>query len=148
MTSTKQTPMTPARNLANDLLITACEGGINYWALLYEYELPGQFVDGWAFIIDNESEVAEFNFLGHVLNRDEITERIENEGTLSYLELRPHKIELTVRRLANGDYKEELPTRWQIKALEWLDNPTDADYDAEDADVVAQLTLFGKVVYA
>ena len=144
MTQT-QTPMTPLRNLANNLLITAVEGGINYWAIIPVYEPPGQFDDGFAEVIDNEeAEIAEFNFLGHILNWDEITEAIQ-KGHISCHTLRPVQIEQTLRSMADNKY--DLPRRWQRWALDMLLEPEDADYDAEDADVVAQLTMLGEVVY-
>lgn len=138
--------MTPVRNLANDLLITAVEGGSNYWALFLNYELPGQFTDGSVVVIDNEEqEVAEFNFLGHVLNWDQIGLEVEN-GEIETHYINGGHIEQVLRKMGRGD-AYDLPMRWQKFAIDLMVEPEECDYDAGDADVVLQLAVFGEVVY-
>jgi len=144
MTST-QTPMTPLQDFYNDMLMTAVEGGINYWALIPEYELSDQSVNAHAKVVDyQENDIAVFDFMGHVTNWEAITEKIE-KGETPVLSLTVDAIRKAVDSLALG--RDDMPTRWQIQALTWLDDPQDADYDAGDADVIAQIALLGKVVY-
>ena len=138
--------MSPARNLANDLLITAVEGGSNYWGLFLNYQLPGQVDDGSVVVVDHdETECAQFNFLGHILNWDEIRAEVA-DGTIPSAHITGGHLEQVLRKMAKGE-AYDLPDSRKTWAIDALTEPEDTDYDAWDADLVLQLAVFGDVIY-
>lgn len=101
-----------------DVLITAVEGGINYWASVDDYE-PYK---GTVTIIEEE-EGAPFKVTMDTVAKGIGIARKERIGSMIGLEY--------------------------VKQF-WLADETngeDGDYDADIADQIIQLAIFGKVVY-
>ena len=112
-----------------DLFTTACEGGINYWASVTHYQWKdakgNEDVKGFsASIVDMEAD--------------------------DYKGEDPKRIDRSViakgYRLATTEFRDRIC--WSCDKPPVVITPdTDWDYDASDADVIAQLGLFGDVVY-
>lgn len=117
--------VTPTDQTLADIVITAIEGGVNYWATCAEYRwenLPPSEV--FAVIEDIEDETKQYR----------VTVDTVREG---------------LRRLVSGECKIHLPeTDEPIRAMTRgiLLDP-DYDYDAGDADNIVQAGLFNEVRY-
>ena len=117
--------------LLHDIFVTACEGGVNYWAMLGEYRWSTdggvtEDLEGFrATVYDNESDEADRP--AYVLDRTAM-----DRGY----------------RLACGEWREKFV--WQCDPdLPQPDDVTEDgwDHDAFDADAIVQLGLLGDVVY-
>ena len=132
------TEFTPERqDFLNTIIITAVEGGINYWASVQAYEHTPV---AWANVVP----VADLE---------------EDEDPLEY-HLSPAKVEIAVNRILRAVVcsDAELPKyfpKHQAEALVIASMANDPcpdvsgamDIDADFADSIVQVALFGEVVY-
>jgi hypothetical protein len=110
---------------ANDIAITAAEGGINYWASTPAHLRPGEEVYDWERWDGKERLPADFVYFT-VQDRESA---------------RMGRHNVTVRTIKGG-------YRLMVEAGYNLYDPDDpAAMDAGEADMVVQFGLFGKVVY-
>ncbi len=109
-----------------DVLATAIEGGINYWAAVDSAERVEceQDVIGWRY--------GSVRILDKVDGTEFGTMRIIDANTVAR----------GLRELRNS-------TRYAFPALRKADrtNGDEGDFDAGDADAVIQLGIFGEIVY-
>jgi hypothetical protein len=110
-----------------DLFTTALEGGIGYWSSADSYH--------WANDDDSEDVIGFYAV---------IVDREADDG-------KPLRLDRDV--MARG-YRLATSSEWRNRIGWSCDKPpvvitadTDWDYDAGDADVIAQLGLFGDVIY-
>lgn len=109
-----------------DIFTTALEGGINYWAECSEYH--------WCDEHYNEDYRGFFAVIHDVEADAEKEYRIDRAVIVKGY------------TLAVGD--EGKNVRWSTKRPPLvITEDTDWDFDANDADVIVQFGLFGKVVY-
>ena len=111
-----------------DIFTTACEGGINYWAGIdaYCWRMP----DGTEDLMDFCAEI-------------ECSDRPDEHGQHLYL---------IDRSVIDRGYKKACV---EFSHYGWsttpppvrVDEDTDWDYDAGDADMIVQIGLFGDVVF-
>lgn len=113
-----------------DVLITAVEGGINYWAQVSNYDPDAGTVTVW------ESE-----------------EAIRDGGDIYPDTYSPHRV--TIDTIAHGiavlleQRKGHDPKNyWHQFVIANRTNSEDGDYDAGIADDILQAGIFGSVVYA
>jgi hypothetical protein len=110
-----------------DLFNTALEGGINYWSVCNVYH--------WC--VDGNPEVEDV--------RGFYAEIIEDEDGTA------HRIDREVMakgyRLATTDWKHRISWSSGEDPKLVVGPETDWDFDADDADAIVQLGLFGEVVY-
>ena len=104
-----------------DVLITACEGGINFWACVDEYR-PSK---GFAVICDyvEEEDARQYRVDLDVIARG--LNRISKAGQ-RYCHDESHGAPIRLANRTNGE---------------------DGDYDAYDASIVVQVGLFDEVIY-
>lgn len=112
------------KEFRRDLLIIAVEGGVNYWANIVEYRHSGP--QPYAVLLD----VAE-------------------DG-----EPRQHRLDLVdihqaILAIVRGDEIKHFPASLRRRlAFQLLDGEPDAgEFDASDADCIAQVATLGEVVY-
>ncbi len=108
-----------------DIFTTACEGGINYWAEVHAY----------CWLKDDGSEEL-FDFFAEI-------ECIEVEDEYKYI---------LDRDVIGSGYKKaclEFPHySWSTAPPPvTVDEDTDWDFDAGDADMIVQIGLFGDVLF-
>ena len=110
-----------ARNqLIDDLFVTACEGGINYWASVSQYHWTGGEL--LAVIHDMEDDGKTYTVDRKVMSRG--------------------------YRLACGEWRDRLAWSTARPPLVVTERTRDEwDFDAYDADMILQLGIFGDVVY-
>ena len=106
-----------------DLLISAVEGGSNYWAKFREYD-HGYGING------STCEISRV----HVEVCD-----VEG-GSKGFVDVTVETMARGLQTLANLSSKGEMPGRH-------IANVINENWDAETADVVLQMALFGKVIY-
>jgi hypothetical protein len=119
---TIKTAIPITKNDVENVIVTAFEGGINYWAglknksLLWKTKPDREPLSLWAtkLLLDGKS----------VLLYD-----IENPNT---------NFELTIKGLLKGIEQYYVATDYQIDKENW---------DAESADCIVQYALFGEIVY-
>ena len=117
------------QQLYTDIVTTAVEGGINYWARVCDYEYSDTFFgdstnDASATVIeygDSETEVARYKLTTATVAK---AFGIMRKGPVEYL--------------------GEAMRKHYLKEYQF---PENADFDANDADNIVQIGLFGKVVY-
>ena len=113
-----------------DLFVTALEGGIQYWAsvLAYRWRLPR--VEGADPAAERGEDLNGFRAI--VVDADDSGDR--------------HTIDRAV--IARGFNLAKARDGEVGKRFRTADrDPEDSDFDADDADLVVQLGLFGEVVY-
>tara|TARA_R100000008_G_scaffold15603_2_gene7598 strand:+ start:324 stop:704 length:381 start_codon:yes stop_codon:yes gene_type:complete len=117
---------TPAqRELCWSVFVTALEGGIGYWSQCHRYR--------WA---DANGEPDHIGF--HAL--------IDDEGHTEGLRCIDSDVMAKgFMKLMDDSVKLSSAIRGRMLAA-WF-SPRDADFDAEDADVVVQLGLYGEVIF-
>ena len=169
--SPKKAPMSKGRKqFLHTVFITAMEGGINYWALTKEYhwgtdggvkivEDIDQFYavitsaeDGWG--VDTawqpKNELAN--------PRDGVAWsphlQLEENTTLTIdIDVMERGVNMLVDKVIPAVQTEDRSCDFSRNYLRefviaWLTDGCDGDYDAEVADIVVQLGLFGELVYA
>jgi hypothetical protein len=121
----------PSPRMLHDLFVTACEGGVNYWASFVEYRwsVDGDEpdLDGFYAVLVDEEGGERFRLDADSLRRGLIA--VATDPTLS--------ISSTIRSTAV----------LLLVADRYPSMGIDVDYDAYDADAIAQVGLFGEVVY-
>ena len=138
-TTTYDIPDNVMTQLSADLITTAVEGGINYWASASNYRCPNSDPGATRVTVyedDDEGKVP------HVVDVAKMNE--------------------TVAKLVAGDFKPfytgGYDDTYQVRVTALfrritasgsadLDNDGDYDFDAGDADCMLQLAVFGEVVY-
>lgn len=116
-----------------DVITTAVEGGIGYWACLHT-DLPGYLKAREQMRKEMPDGPCYCDVIYRALqNGDGVTFEDEEEGKL---------YDLTMEKLLNGIVLYEQAKGKSIsKALE------EGDFDAWDGDAVFQFALFGEVIY-
>lgn len=104
--------------LLRDLLVTAVEGGSDYWA---EYR--------------RVMRDAELNILSVHVREQEASDQ---GGRHQHADITPASMALGLERLAQASFPA---------ALTHLANALKEEGDAETADVVLQMAMFGKLIY-
>lgn len=105
-----------------DILITAVEGGINYWAAVNAYDPDAGKVT--VYELDDDGQTI-----------------------LSTTQVDDHQIGKAVRRILNTDFDVAMADTYRkdvADAAKWLDA---GDIDAMLADCIVQVACFGRVVY-
>ena len=124
----KYANMTPRQKAYSDIIITAVEGGIGYWAFVTDYE----WQDG------SGDEIAA-------------TATIRPEDNNTAYSLSIEQIGSALHKMANGGGFGDEPApewwtrKWRKAYLECAGG--EWDFDADDADAVVQVVCFGEVVY-
>lgn len=121
-----------------DLLVTALEGGIGYWARAYEYDHDGEYPH--AIVVDFQAAIDELGL--DDTGYGELDEAYENRRT----DLAPWTYYVGLQELAETCAKAqggEYGKNGTFYVQQWLDE----NEDAITADVLFQLACFGEVVY-
>lgn len=112
------------RRFLQDLLVTAVEGGVNYWASVLESDVGGD--DPRAVLVDREPE----------------------EAVAPELILDLAALDRAVRAIVAGQEIRFLPERLRSRLVAALLGDLDAgEFDAGDADTVAQIAVLGYPVF-
>ena len=124
MTMTNLKLVRPLDQHYHNLFITACEGGVNYWAQVNEYHWGYDGVDDLdgfsAYLVDHEDDEQVWELDRSVVARG--------------------------WSLATGEWRNKISWSTGKPPVVWTAG-SDWDYDASDADSIVQLGLFGEVVY-
>lgn len=116
----------------HNLFITALEGGINYWAGVNNYH--------WA---DNGVDDLEW-FSAEVFDEEEAFLADKGEKVVIYT---VNRATITKGwRLATTTFRDTISWSTGKPPVVWTPD-SEWDYDANDADCILQLGLFGDVVY-
>lgn len=112
--------------LLTNVLITAVEGGVGYWASCSDYNYSNPDPD----------------------NRGAVLYELEEGDGAEALHVTLHTIEVGMERIVRKDCPV-CSNIWKIVACVWEDPSGDevGDVDAEVADCIVQAGLFGEVVY-
>ena len=122
--------MSERESMYRDILITAVEGGVNYWASVSEYKIKCD---------DETGEIVSVT--ATLADEDEDKEYAVDVATI--------RKGMSLLHKGGGHYRKPAPEWWVKKwrkayrgcaTGEW-------DYDACDADCVVQAGIFGEVVY-
>lgn len=131
-----------------DIFVTACEGGINYWAGISSYHIWDSNTDGDEHIADIEG------FCADIFDHDDFD--------FPVFTIDRNTIERGLRRMAEaqGPYYDPNGKRTNCASVPYLgswhhdiavsllENPEGfCDWDASFADEVVQVGLFGEVRY-
>lgn len=116
--------------LMRDTLCTALAGGIVYWA-----EVRG--------VIRNED--GEYVLCEVRPSRDEGLAFDEDDARNNWQVLDPEKIEAAMLRVINEDLCREPVREWILS--DYLDPLNSGNIDADSADVIVQVALFGEIVF-
>lgn len=122
--------MSKADQTAADVLSAAIEGGTNYWAAVSKIERaePG-------------GEVAYLSVSYHEMNDD--CDGYKEAGVTVDLAA----VKAAMRKIAFEDVKHvSASTKATVRAL-IFEGSEEADYDADDADIIVQVAVLGEVVY-
>lgn len=126
--------MNPRDQLMLDLFTTALEGGIGYWSTCSEYHWADHRDPDWP----------ERDFKGFFATIHEMDDESDFEDWSTYT------IDLdTVERgyaLAIAGWRDKIAWSTDPPPIV-VDEDTDWDFDAGDADAIVQLGLFGDVRY-
>ena len=138
------------KQFLHNVFVTALEGGIGYWSAAEEYHWG---TDGGAKVVDDLDD-----FYSVIVSSEEdwgVEEAyIAEEGkTQPITETQCLRVDINViergsnmlvEKVLSGEFKNE---RLMQFVVAWSTNGDDGDYDADGADLVVQLGLFGEVVY-
>jgi hypothetical protein len=116
MTNTSALTADLDEQLLKDIVITAVEGGINYWAAVANYDPD----EGRVLVYDQEEDDGE-----------------------------EHQVDLDTIRTAIAAVKSnpQIAPRFIGQVNQMLDADPELDFDADTADALLQIGLFGEVVY-
>jgi hypothetical protein len=114
------------KELCRDVLITAVEGGINYWASVQEYEHEGP--NPFAVAVDQVD-----------LNR------YDDNNPGEHYRVDDHDIARAIYNMVQREPTHPVTARMIRAAFNFESG--DYDYDAGDADCVFQYACFGEVIY-
>jgi hypothetical protein len=121
-----------------NLLVSALEGGINYWGCLLKYEFPPNTTRE-DFLEDGPRAVTDT--LGHVWHIAYVLPTIKDGGIVILDKEENSHHTLTREKLLNGFdiMAQKYPTHFNNIVIE--------NDDAETADVLLQCSLFGEIIY-
>ena len=126
MENTDPQPLSPRAEHYNDILTTAIEGGVQYWATIKTYEWEGRS-EPFAVIMDCEE--------------DDPKEHTVSPATIA----KGLNLLRSGAAWGDGPVPEWWVRKWRTAYNECADGSW--DFDAGDADVIVQAGLFGEVVY-
>lgn len=132
MTTTQQPTKTPSATdqMYFDLFTTALEGGIGYWSQCSKYRWSNE---------DGSEDVRGFIAVIH-----DADEWDEDEPTTWVVD---RKVIARGYQLA-ARTPEGLKLRWSVERPPFIiTKDVDWDFDADDADMIVQLGLFGRTIY-
>lgn len=113
--------MTPTKQIASDVLITAVEGGSGYWAAFRNYTTTKEPLGA----VSVEVRDAESGGTWHKVTLADVT--------------------AAIKKVASGSVK--VHSSYVRRMAIMVVRPDDADYDATDADIVLQVAVLGDVIY-
>lgn len=135
-------PQNPLDQLAADILTTAVEGGSGYWSCVSDIE-RAEDLTVISVKVHEEADADEPAIQGH-----------QQFGIYGSLPSGDYKVEgvavtyvdmiAAMKRIAASEVDQ---ISREIAFERMLVSPEDADYDADDADVVLQVAVLGEVVY-
>lgn len=137
--NTATTEPTKRQEFLTDILITAVEGGVNYWAQAGGYRYSGPAKDrGVTLYIDDIDESDVLLDVIHDENPDD-PEQVVTRVTLA-------DIEEGIRRIL---YEDDFKASGQllVAVLEPSANNDAGEIDAEIADIIIQAAVFGELVF-
>lgn len=139
------------QSVLSDILITAVEGGIGYWARGYGYHWSDERPETTSITVVEFESAAEAFDLDIRYDFSELDDIVEN-GVHQLDGFKWHittdVIETGIERILNnagGNAPVGLSGRL-FADVSNIDN-ADWDYDANDADIIVQMGLWGEVVY-
>lgn len=106
-----------------DIFVTACEGGINYWASIHKYK--------WR---DSGGGTDFETFEARAVD--------EHDGDTVVID--KEVIHRGLQRILND---AKLPSLYAEKLIERIENLEASNIDATDADTIVQIGLWGEVLY-
>ncbi len=112
---------TPREQFLYDVLTTAIEGGIGYWARVRKLER------------DAELNVLRFEA------------RDAEDGSAPYQSITPEKIDAAIARVQRGSVK--VGQSYAAQFVGYPENLNACDVDAIGADIVVQVAAFGEIVF-
>jgi len=122
-----------------DIYVTALEGGISYWADIQKYRWSKDIpeVDAEDLPTEERDDIEGFKA---------VIKDYENYFT-GKRTISKHTIERALKRICQGSVKHLNESRREriLKCI--LANEMDANMDADDADCIVQIGLFGQVVF-
>lgn len=127
---------------AGDIAITAAEGGINYWAVLDQYQ--------WSRWCNNDAEAREVpeDFVFYTIvdvtegNLDDLRDDCVARDFTMQQNVTPLVIARGIRLFLSGQHEYAKRTGTVFADMEDL-----AAMDSAEADFVIQLGVFGKVIF-
>lgn len=123
--------------MASNVLITAREGGTNYWAVSGKVVHSDQPHDPLNPDMDTCIESVEF----------EEEEAGTDDTARSKAITRDDVIDAMVKIAFDGDNRISLHAKHKATITNMLMDPENADFDADDADHIIQVALLGDVIY-
>jgi hypothetical protein len=116
---------TPRDQLYFDIFVTACEGGINYWAQRDSYHI-------WLDVDAGTEDVLGFYA--------DVNETDDGEEMTARHRIDRQTIIRGYNRATSKEWRDKI--RWSTEAPPlFVDDDTDWDFDAGDADTIVQLGL-------
>lgn len=109
-----------------DILCTALEGGIGYWAQASVYRHSGDPAATLAVVHEYDDAADDYS--------------------PDRLEITPDAIAIGISRIRRGDLRNVTEYRRRDVLAAWRDNDA-GDVDSDLADTIVQVALFGDVVY-
>lgn len=125
--------------LLEDVLITAIEGGINYWALVTDLSYEG--VTATVLEADDAADYYEAWGFGGNWNWD----AINADSSLTRYRITARALGAAMGKIARGEV--EVNDRIARAITMANRNAADADLDADAADVIVQVACFGTIRY-
>jgi len=116
-----------------DIFTTALEGGINYWSSCTSYHWMTESHDGLVTREDHQGFYADIILDDDAVDEGESAERRIDRGVVA-----------KGYRLATTTHRDKIHWSSGEKPSLVVGPETDWDFDADDADVIVQLGLFGE----
>ncbi|UOW92936.1 hypothetical protein SEA_LEOPARD_59 [Mycobacterium phage Leopard] len=151
------------KSFLHGVFVTAMEGGIGYWSVAEEYHwsldggmtgvrVPDDDIDGFYAVLESAEDdwgVKE----AFVAETGEVQPITETQSLRLDIAVIERGVNLLVDKVIAATKSEDPSAPFSRTYLRqfvqaWLSDGDDGDYDADVADMVAQLGLFGEVVYA
>jgi hypothetical protein len=134
-----------------DLMVTACEGGIGYWAFLLDYKIwmPGTARSERP-VENHEAKLQIYDW--YAASVEDGDRDMNDWKTLASMApgqlLQHHLYDLNIDVMAKG-LRRAWAEGWNHPTLALADktNGRSGDYDAGDADCIVQFGTMGRVVY-
>jgi len=131
----------------SDILITAVEGGIGYWARGYNYHWSDENPETTSITVIEFEEAAALGYdIWSYWNELDTAHDNGDKDLNGYTwGVTIHTIESGIQAILNDSHPSPLKTRL-LEYVTDIEN-ADWDFDAVDADVIVQMGLWGKVIY-